>query len=54
MLPFSWWSAVDFGAGGFYKIIFIFTITIIINTKHTYDKIFQYTELWRACGGAVG
>lgn len=38
LLPFSWWSAVDFGAGGSYKIIFIFTMTITINTKHTYIR----------------
>ena len=36
LLPFSWWSAVDMGAGGFNRIIF--TITIIINTNHTYIR----------------
>jgi hypothetical protein len=52
LLPFSWWSGLDMEAAGSYTIIF--TLTIIINTiTLTYDKIFQYNELW-ARGGAVG
>jgi hypothetical protein len=34
LFPFSRWTAVDMGAGGSYRITF--TVTIIINTNHTY------------------
>jgi hypothetical protein len=43
---------MDMGSGVYYRIIF--TITIIINTNHTYDKIFQNTDLLRARGVTVG
>ena len=36
LLPSSWWSIVDMGTAGSFRIIL--TFTIMINTSHTYIR----------------